>query len=175
MACFDLKGSSVDRGVIPDEDKKDKLNHKEELLLKYKKTILKDLDFDELGFTFNFYKSICDELQRHLCEDSDFLRGNNLIDYSLLCSIHQYKKEDEDKIQDHQSHRIIKTKDGIFLFNLSIIDFLTEYGLTKKFELGFKTANAMVSEKKDTNFSVQSAAIYSRRFIRYMNMHLVHE
>ena len=55
------------------------------------------------------------------------------------------------------------------MYNLSIIDFLTPYNLTKKFELGFKTAGAMVGDKKDTNFSVLDAVGYSRRFIRYLN------
>ena len=63
----------------------------------------------------------------------------------------------------------MKTKDNKFLFNFSIIDFLTPYGITKKFELGIKTAGAKLTEKGDTNFSVLDAVGYSRRFVRYLN------
>ena len=62
-----------------------------------------------------------------------------------------------------------KTKDNKFLFNFSIIDFLTTYDITKKFELGIKTAGAKLSEDGDTNFSVLDAIGYSRRFVRYLN------
>ena len=90
----------------------------------------------------------------------------------MLLSIHKYKKEDEEKVDKTQRYRILKTSNGEYLYNLSIIDFLTPYGITKKFELGLKTANAMVSDNKDTNFSVMDATNYSRRFIRYLNSHI---
>ena len=55
---------------------------------------------------------------------------------------------------------------------ISIIDFLTPYTLTKQFELGIKTAGAVVSDNKDRNFSVMDSTNYSRRFIRYLNSHI---
>jgi len=169
-ACFDLKGSTVQRVTLTKDDKQDVINgFKEEVIEQYKNSILKDLDFDLLDFSFNFSKQNCDLIQNSLCEDSEFLKGNNLIDYSLLCSIHHYNEEDYNKVSDEQKYRIVKTKDNKFLYNFSIIDFLTPYGITKKFELGIKTAGAKLSESGDTNFSVLDAVGYSRRFIRYLN------
>ncbi|MCQ2820897.1 MAG: 1-phosphatidylinositol-4-phosphate 5-kinase family protein, partial [archaeon] len=163
LFCFDLKGSTVDRSVISKLDKEHYKNgSKEEILKIYKKKILKDVDFDFLGFDFYFEKDICDTLQKIVCEDSEFLRGSNLIDYSLLCSIHSYNEEYEELIDESKKHRIIPTKDKKYFMNLSIIDFLTPYGLTKKFELGFKTANAMVSDSKDTFFCFKYNWIFKK-------------
>ena len=171
FACFDLKGSTVQRRTLNKEDNQDVINgYKEEVLEHYKNKILKDLDFDILDFSFNFSKKDCDLIQNSLCEDSEFLKGNNLIDYSLLCSIHHFNQEDYDNVDEEQKYRIIISKNKKYLYNFSIIDFLTLYGITKKFELGIKTAGAKLTEKNgDTNFSVLDAVGYSRRFIRYLN------
>ena len=169
-ATFDLKGSTVQRITLNNNDKQDVINgYKEEVLEKYKKSVLKDLDFDLLDFYFNFTKKECDIIQNSLCEDSEFLKGNNLIDYSLLCTIHHFNEEDYNKIEEKQKYRIIKSSDNKYLFNLSIIDFLTPYNITKKLELGFKKAGANLSKNADTNFSVLDAVGYSRRFVRYLN------
>ena len=169
-ACFDLKGSTVQRTTLTKEDNQEVINgYKEEIIEHYKKKILKDLDFDLLDFHFNFSKKDCDLIQNSLCEDSEFLKGNNLIDYSLLCSIHHFNQEDYDKVDKEQKYRIVITNDKKFLYNFSIIDFLTPYGITKKFELGIKTAGAKLTENGDTNFSVLDAVGYSRRFVRYLN------
>ena len=169
-ATFDLKGSTVQRITLNNNDKQDVINgYKQEVLEKYKKSVLKDLDFDLLDFYFNFTKKECDLIQNSLCEDSEFLKGNNLIDYSLLCTIHYFNEEDYEKIEEKQKYRIIKSNDNKFLFNLSIIDFLTPYNITKKLELGFKKAGANLSKNADTNFSVLDAVGYSRRFVRYLN------
>ncbi len=169
-ACFDLKGSTVQRTTLNKEDKEDIVNgYKEEVIQQYKNKILKDLDFDLLDFYFNFSKEDCNMIQNSLCEDSEFLKGGNLIDYSLLCSIHYYNKDDYEQVEENQKYRIIKTKDNKFLYNFSIIDFLTPYTLTKVLELNIKKAGAKLSENSDTNFSVLDAVGYSRRFVRYLN------
>ena len=169
-ACFDLKGSTVQRTTLNKEDKEDIVNgYKEEVMQQYKNKILKDLDFDLLDFYFNFSKEDCNMIQNSLCEDSEFLKGGNLIDYSLLCSIHYYNKDDYEHVEENQKYRIIKTKDNKFLYNFSIIDFLTPYTLTKVLELNIKKAGAKLSENSDTNFSVLDAVGYSRRFVRYLN------
>ena len=169
-ACFDLKGSTVARVTLNKNDQQDVIDgYKEEVLEKYKKSILKDLDFDLLDFNFNFTKNNCDLIQNSLCEDSEFLKGGNLIDYSLLCSIHHFNEEDYNNVEENQKYRIVKTIDNKYLFNFSIIDFLTPYGIKKKFELGIKTAGAKLSDNGDTNFSVLDAVGYSRRFVRYLN------
>ncbi len=170
IVCFDLKGSTVERTSLSKNDTQQILKgYGMEIVNLYKKKILKDLDFDLLPFNFDFSKEECDLLQNSISEDSEFLKGNNLIDYSMLVSIHEYNEQDYEKVDNHQRYRILVSANKKYLYNLSIIDFLTPYGLTKKFELGFKTAGAMVGDKKDTNFSVLDAVGYSRRFIRYLN------
>ena len=73
-ACFDLKGSTVQRVTLTKDDKQDVINgFKEEVIEQYKNSILKDLDFDLLDFSFNFSKQNCDLIQNSLCEDSEFL------------------------------------------------------------------------------------------------------
>ena len=53
-ACFDLKGSTVQRITLTKDDKQDVINgYKEEVIEQYKKKVLKDLDFDLLDFSFN--------------------------------------------------------------------------------------------------------------------------
>ena len=169
-ACFDLKGSTVQRITLSQANRQDVINgFKEDVICQYKDRILKDLDFDLLDFSFNFSKNDCDLIQNSLCEDSEYLKGNNLIDYSLLCSIHYFNQDDFNKVEKEQKYRIVKTSDNKFLYNFSIIDFLTPYGITKKFELGIKTAGAKLSENGDTNFSVLDSVGYSRRFVRYLN------
>ena len=42
--------------------------------------------------------------QKKRREDSEFLKGNNLIDYSLLCSIHHFNQEDYDKVDKEQKY-----------------------------------------------------------------------
>ena len=169
-ACFDLKGSTVQRITLSQANRQDVINgFKEDVICQYKDRILKDLDFDLLDFSFNFSKNDCDLIQNSLCEDSEYLKGNNLIDYSLLCSIHYFNQDDYNKVEKEQKYRIVKTSDNKFLYNFSIIDFLTPYGITKKFELGIKTAGAKLSENGDTNFSVLDSVGYSRRFVRYLN------
>ena len=170
IVCFDLKGSTVERTSLTKNDTQQIFNgFGMEVVNLYKKKILKDLDFDLLPFNFDFTKEECDLLQNSISEDSEFLKGNNLIDYSMLVSIHEYNEEDYEKVEMAQRYRIVVSGNKKYLYNLSIIDFLTPYDLTKKFELGFKTAGAMVGDKKDTNFSVLDAVGYSRRFIRYLN------
>ena len=57
----------------------------------------------------------------------------------MLVSIHEYNEEDYEKVEMDQRYRIVVSGNKKYLYNLSIIDFLTPYCLTKKFELGFKT------------------------------------
>jgi len=145
-----------------------------EVLKYYKKKILKDLDFDILPeFSFNFDKETCIELQSIIFEDSEFLKGFNLIDYSLLVSIYKYSEEyfnnySQNNNNNNQNYRIIINNNKKYIFCFSIIDYLTPYNISKKFELGFKTAGAYVGDT-DRNFSVLDALGYSRRFIRYLN------
>ncbi len=96
---------------------------KNEIIEKYSKKILKDNDFKLLDFSFKLSKRDAQLLQQNISSDAEFLKGYNLTDYSLLLSIHKYTKEDLDK--SFKNYRIMKSSDGEYLYNFSIIDFLT--------------------------------------------------
>ncbi len=96
---------------------------KNEIIEKYSKKILKDNDFKLLDLSFKLSKRDAQLLQQNISSDAEFLKGYNLTDYSLLLSIHKYTKEDSDK--SFKNYRIMKSSDGEYLYNFSIIDFLT--------------------------------------------------
>ncbi len=123
---FDLKGSTVDRNAL---DGKDRdmiiLGKRNDIIEKYNKKILKDNDFKLLDFSLKLSKRDAQLIRENICADSEFLKGYNLTDYSLLLSIHKFTKEDSDK--SFKNYRVMKSYDGQYLYNFSIIDFLTVY------------------------------------------------
>jgi hypothetical protein len=96
---------------------------KNEIIEKYTKKILKDLDFKLLGLNFNLTKKDAQNLVQNITSDAEFLKGYNLTDYSLLLSVHKFAKEDLDK--SFKNYRIMRSSDGMYLYNFSVIDFLT--------------------------------------------------
>jgi hypothetical protein len=94
-----------------------------EVMQKYKDKILKDNDFTDLKLNFKMSKADSELFQQNICSDAEFLRGYNLMDYSLLLSIHTYTKEDEERSK--HNHRIMISTDKEYIYNFSIIDFLT--------------------------------------------------
>jgi hypothetical protein len=114
----------VDRNAIDPKDKEMVMNGKKnEIIEKYSKKILKDLDFKLLGLNFNLTKKDAQNLVQNITSDAEFLKGYNLTDYSLLLSIHKFTKEDLDK--SFKNYRIMRSSEGQFLYNFSVIDFLT--------------------------------------------------
>jgi hypothetical protein len=118
-----MKGSTVDRNVIIEEDKVIiKKGEIDKIIEKYKKEVLKDMDFIDLGLTFKLSKKDSLTLQSFTKYDAEMLKEFNLTDYSLLVSIHKYTKEDFEK--SYKNCRVMKSYDSKYLFNFSIIDFL---------------------------------------------------
>ncbi len=114
----------MDRNAIDPKDKEMVMNGKKnEIIEKYSKKILKDLDFKLLGLNFNLTKKDAQNLVQNITSDAEFLKGYNLTDYSLLLSIHKFTKEDLDK--SFKNYRIMRSSEGQFLYNFSVIDFLT--------------------------------------------------
>jgi hypothetical protein len=166
MLVFDLKGSTVDRNALDARDR-DMISNgkKNDVIEKYSKKILKDNDFKLLDFSFHLNRKDAQLLQQNISLDAEFLKGCYLTDYSLLVSLHRCTKEDYEK--SFKNYRIMKSSCGRYLYNFSIIDFLTEYDAKKK---GEKIVKGIGSYFKsgDSNFSVQDPLKYSRRFIRYV-------
>ncbi len=94
-----------------------------DVMQKFKDKILKDNDFVDLKLQFKMSKSDSEIFQQNICSDAELLRGYNLMDYSLLVSVHTYSKEAEEK--NKNNYRVMISTDKEYIFNFSIIDFLT--------------------------------------------------
>lgn len=120
---FDLKGSSVNRSTLKEQQKafyangfKDKINDKDNL------TILKDNDFNFLKLNFFLSQKDAKNFILSIENDAQFLSNYNLTDYSLLVSVNKFDKDDYLK---NFNCRVMKSFDNKYLFNFAIIDFLT--------------------------------------------------
>ena len=105
------------------------LSQKEEILNKYKNTVLKDTDLELLKIKFFLDKKDAKNLIAAVENDSDFLAKYHITDYSLLTSIHNYDKDIYK--QFFTNTRIFKSTDEKYLFSFAIIDFLTVKNLFK--------------------------------------------
>jgi hypothetical protein len=94
-----------------------------DVMQKYKDKVLKDNDFTDLKLQFKLSNPDSEIFQQNICSDAELLRGYNLMDYSLLVSIHTYTKEDEER--NRNNYRVMISTDKEYIFNFSIIDFLT--------------------------------------------------
>jgi len=120
---FDLKGSSVDRSSFKERQKQFfKEGFKDEVEEEHKNLILKDNDFDWLKLNFSLSTKDAKNLVMAIENDAQFLSEYNITDYSLLVSLHRFAKEDYIK---YFNCRVMKSYDDKYLYNFSIIDFLT--------------------------------------------------
>jgi hypothetical protein len=121
---FDLKGSTVNRSCMLQVDKNIYLEgHKEDVINRYKSSLLKDNDLAFLNLKFYLSLSDAKNLILSVGNDAEFLEKYYITDYSILCSIHHYRKEDYKMF--FTNTRIMKSADDKYLFNFAIIDFLT--------------------------------------------------
>jgi hypothetical protein len=119
-----MKGSTKDRSVLEQRDiDMIKNGKKNDVIEKYQKKVLKDNDFKDLEFSFKLNEENSMELQRNLASDAEFLKGYNLTDYSLLLTIHKCNKEDFEMC--FKNYRVMKSFDDMYIYNFSIIDYLT--------------------------------------------------
>jgi hypothetical protein len=121
ILSFDLKGSTVDRNIIPNEEIENL--SKEELYEDYKNITLKDNDLKALDFKLNLTSHDALNFINAVEKDSYFLEKYWITDYSLLLAIHEFRRDDY--LQNYENLRVIKTSDNKYLLSFSIIDFLT--------------------------------------------------
>ena len=159
LLCFDFKGSTVDRQSINKEDIK---LGKEELMNKYKNTVLKDLDLGIIGMDIVLNVNDWEKLLSAIDGDSMFLQNYQITDYSLLVFVHKYRKEDIIKYKN--CLRIFPSKDKKYIFNFSIVDFLGTFNFEKKGEKLAKELVGYIKKLKDKNFSVLDPDRYGKRF-----------
>ncbi len=122
--CFDLKGSTNNRDCILEVDKKIYNDgFKDDVVGRYKNKVLKDKDLIFLGIKFLFSSNDAKNLSNSVENDANFLEKYYITDYSLLLTIHKFRKEDYR--QNFKNTRVMKSYDDKYLFNFAIIDFLT--------------------------------------------------
>jgi len=120
---FDLKGSSVDRSSFRESQKafyKD--GFQDEIEDNHKNLILKDNDFEHLKLNFLLSTKDAKNFILSIENDAQFLSNYNITDYSLLVTIHKF---DKDAYLKSFNCRVMKSYDDKYLYNFSIIDFLT--------------------------------------------------
>ena len=159
LLTFDFKGSTVDRQSINNDDVK--LNQTE-LMNKYKKIVLKDLDLKIIGLEIALNLNDYQKLISAIDSDSIFLQNNEVTDYSLVVFVHNYRKEDV--LNNKNNLRIFSSKDNKYLFNFAIVDFLGSFNIEKKGEKLAKDIVGYIKKLKDTNFSVLEPEGYGKRF-----------
>ena len=98
---FDLKGSKIGRKVLTGTEKDNEILAKDGVSLK-------DLDFEKLNIKINMgpKKTI---LMKQIENDAEFLRQNNVNDYSLLFGIHYNQKLDSNL--NNSKNNIIENND----------------------------------------------------------------
>lgn len=122
------------------------------------KGAFKDLDFDTREGGISLPDDIVSCLLSFIATDVEWLRGQNIIDYSLLVGIHNITNTS--KYDD--GGFLSKDKQKIYYFG--IIDYLVDYGIKKFAERAFKT---FVLGNKSQEISVVDANLYADRFLGY--------
>jgi len=139
---------------------------------------MKDVDFMNSHMKIKVGTAEAEELNSQIEKDSNFLKGCNIIDYSLLVGIHNVKATDDCAMREsspycgvvspnldsaaplHQRDRGgLLSVAGDSLYLLGIIDILTEYDSKKQVEHHFK---ALWSERD--GISCCPPALYASRF-----------
>lgn len=176
---YDIKGSLVGR-TVPHEKREDHT------------IALKDMDIDEMGDYMDVGTENKEKLQKVLLADTNFLKENYILDYSLLFGIH-YKELSKDCVNweetnanevnhvydeagncvaskpfhqsDHGGLRNVK-KNRIFFFG--IIDIFTTWSLRKKMEHTLRTLQKF--DRK--NISCIHPNAYAQRFVNFIEKHM---
>lgn len=166
LHTYDLKGSMVNRfvkgTVKPTAPAKDKnlledVRFSEDLFLNFSQ---KDQRFFN-GHTHSNVKETC--VQGQIEKDINLLKDFNLMDYSLLICIERVK-EGEKYIKPKEPHfarHIFVGESGKFVYHVSIIDYLQDYHIEKKFENAFKS---LKDRKNRKLISAVHPDDYAKRF-----------
>jgi len=154
---YDLKGSMVNRLVKgrtkPTAPVKDK-------------NLLQDVQFDKEIF-LNFSPKDQKILNAQIAKDVELLREFNLMDYSLLLCVEKvepgtkYVKSKE----PHRARHIYVGAGGTFVYHISVIDYLQDFNIDKKFENVFKS---LKDRKNKLLISAVHPDDYATRFTRWM-------
>ena len=156
--------------------------------LKSNTKVLKDIDYVKLckihqeifGINITYYER--KQLMEILEKDTEFLRDNDLMDYSILIGMEQIiqKQESEnvdetildsgcfDQNDEYQLGKVY-SECGNFIYHIFIIDFLQSFNANKKIEIILKRVfkNAKASELSSIN-----PFAYQRRFMNFITKNI---
>ena len=148
---FDLKGSTFERNTkkLFENIHLKTLKDNDFLTIQNKqKDPLIQLSQEDIFFILNIIK-----------EDVYILTKGNFMDYSLLIGIAEYHENENINIKES----VFLSKDKKYIICISIIDYLTNYGIAKSLETLYKS----IKTNKET-ISAVNPSLYSRRFIQFM-------
>ncbi|CAD8075462.1 unnamed protein product [Paramecium sonneborni] len=153
LRTYDLKGSQYDREVLAKKTESD-----------LSKLTLKDLDFFKIEQQIWVDQSITLKLNQNLSKDSDFLEKQQLIDYSLLIMIIDWKDQQQllQKYLDGQQININPSikEQGIY-YHIGIIDYLQKWNVNKSLE---RNTKKIIKMNLQLDTSAQEPKRYSKRF-----------
>lgn len=154
---YDLKGSTHGRKTDENEDFS---------------VPRKDLDFNSSGIKINLGPDIKNKLIEQLQFDCNFLRDNQINDYSLLLGMH-YLKDDIQVGEDQNAVLTEKTLGGMvsydrkIIYYVGIIDILTMFNFTKRLE------HMVKAQLYGNSVSCIPPTQYAQRFMQYMDSIIV--
>lgn len=173
---YDLKGSSVDRSTL-DYDKIQKMKKSSNYTnLGLSNLVLKDEDLKHLNLELNFIDSEKNRFLSCIEKDSEFFKEFNITDYSIFLCIYDLKefmtrngeRKSIDEIKELQNNfNVFASENSKYLFQISVIDFLSEYDFQKMSEQLIKKVKIFLLRQKDSNISAQNPYNYSKRLILY--------
>jgi len=163
---YDLKGSTINRSV-PEQFRTGSCL-----------VAMKDMDFKQNNRAIVVGKYTKSLLLRQVEEDVEFMKSNNLVDYSFIVAIY-FGDNNQDIITELYSHRSItyrsifqKYRGGIrtnldpeVYFYVGIIDVLTQWDVAKIGEYGYKTL--FLSQDKN-QLSAVNPKLYAKRFVYFL-------
>jgi len=165
---YDLKGSTVGRKTVKDQDvPKEKLKEYD---------TLKDLDFKKYEKQIGIGEPKKAKLLETLQKDVAFLESQGLMDYSLVLYCVNKKKCShilpDDKSKDKSSqcfgecvNMFEDPENQDVYYKVGIIDYLTRFGLKKRLEIFFKK---LIALNPNHNISAQTPNVYAKRFISFV-------
>ena len=165
---FDLKGSMVGRFVKGSKELS-------------KLTALKDKNFlmkiEIEKNLVNIPEDKCDHFLSVLRADTNMLRDNNLMDYSLLFFIIEITPEDHQNNQNIWdcfgepgfSLRLVKSIDGKYIYCFGIIDYLQTFNIKKLFENKYKS---LIYGSERNFISAVDPVLYADRMLNFSKSYL---
>ena len=151
IMVYDLKGSKINR-YVPKENKKPG-----KVLLDT--NFLEDFNGEPLFLDFNVFQS----LQNAIKNDSQFLKDEGVIDYSLLIIFENSKNN-----YNSNKNEIIDDKNNFKLIRLGIIDYLRKYTWDKQIEsYSKKFLNGF------SNPTIINPDSYSKRFMEKFKRYFI--